>query len=401
MSNMLEQAIIDATALKEAAIKNAETAIIEHYSEDIKTTIEKLLEQTEDPMADPMMDPMAMGLEEDSAEETEFTKQVPYAATDGGELGPGEDELVEINFDDLQAKLEEETPAPEEMFDRETEVAPEISPEMSAAAEGDIELQESFLMDILNGLHEEIEIDESDLEEALEDEDIEERVKRDTPDRVAGRDAGGRRVKPLEEDDDEDLELEGMLQVHDEPEKKEKEKQEKEKEKQTKSGGWTGSKKDLDHPYKRDDKKVRENKNTNKQLLNSVDKQKAEIRTLKEEKEKYRSLISEMKEKMNEINLSNAKLFYTNRILKCDSLNERQKHRIVEAVSNAGTVEETKTIFDTLQNAVGGISSVEREPKSLSEVVMKRSSAFLPRKEQGKTADPFAERMKVLAGINK
>ena len=32
MSSLLEQAIIDATALKEAAIKNAENAILDKYS---------------------------------------------------------------------------------------------------------------------------------------------------------------------------------------------------------------------------------------------------------------------------------------------------------------------------------------------------------------------------------
>jgi hypothetical protein len=37
MSSLLEQAIIDAAALKEAAIKNAEAAILNKYSADIKT----------------------------------------------------------------------------------------------------------------------------------------------------------------------------------------------------------------------------------------------------------------------------------------------------------------------------------------------------------------------------
>ena len=32
MSKMLEQAIVDAEALKEAALKNAQTAIVEKYS---------------------------------------------------------------------------------------------------------------------------------------------------------------------------------------------------------------------------------------------------------------------------------------------------------------------------------------------------------------------------------
>jgi len=42
---MLEQAIIDAQALREAAIKSAEQAVIEKYSFNIKEAVEKLLEE--------------------------------------------------------------------------------------------------------------------------------------------------------------------------------------------------------------------------------------------------------------------------------------------------------------------------------------------------------------------
>ena len=45
MSDMLEQAIIDAEALREAATKNAETLVLEKYSNQIKESIESLLEQ--------------------------------------------------------------------------------------------------------------------------------------------------------------------------------------------------------------------------------------------------------------------------------------------------------------------------------------------------------------------
>tara|TARA_R110000824_G_scaffold82136_8_gene206036 strand:+ start:8548 stop:9549 length:1002 start_codon:yes stop_codon:yes gene_type:complete len=44
---MLEQAIIDATALREAAIKSAEQAVVEKYSTDIKEAVEKLMEQND------------------------------------------------------------------------------------------------------------------------------------------------------------------------------------------------------------------------------------------------------------------------------------------------------------------------------------------------------------------
>ena len=47
MSSMLEQAIIDATALREAAIKSAEQAVVEKYSTDIKEAVEKLMEQND------------------------------------------------------------------------------------------------------------------------------------------------------------------------------------------------------------------------------------------------------------------------------------------------------------------------------------------------------------------
>ena len=44
MSSMLEQAIIDAAALREAALKNAEQALIEKYAPQIKEAVESMLE---------------------------------------------------------------------------------------------------------------------------------------------------------------------------------------------------------------------------------------------------------------------------------------------------------------------------------------------------------------------
>ena len=39
MSNLLERAIVDAKALREAALRNAEQLVIEKYSKEIKETI--------------------------------------------------------------------------------------------------------------------------------------------------------------------------------------------------------------------------------------------------------------------------------------------------------------------------------------------------------------------------
>ena len=114
--------------------------------------------------------------------------------------------------------------------------------------------------------------------------------------------------------------------------------------------------------------------------------------------DKYGTIIKKLKNKLNESNLTNAKLLYQNRILNSVSLNERQRDKIVEAISNATTVEEAKLIFETLQSAVGSFIK-KKLPKSLNEVVSRSSSAFIPRKKTQPPVDTFAERMKTLAGL--
>ena len=66
MSNMLEQAIVDAEALKEAALQNAEQAVIEKYQSEIKNAVEALLEQDEeDPLEEPLDDEDGLESDED------------------------------------------------------------------------------------------------------------------------------------------------------------------------------------------------------------------------------------------------------------------------------------------------------------------------------------------------
>ena len=45
MPTLLEQAIIDANELREAALKNAESSILEKYSTEVKGAVDSLLEQ--------------------------------------------------------------------------------------------------------------------------------------------------------------------------------------------------------------------------------------------------------------------------------------------------------------------------------------------------------------------
>jgi hypothetical protein len=135
-----------------------------------------------------------------------------------------------------------------------------------------------------------------------------------------------------------------------------------------------------------------------KEVENERNNSLEEIASLEGRNSEFKQLILKMKDRLDEVNTSNAKLLYTNRVLNSDSLNERQKNRLVEAIGNAQDVEEAKVIYETLQSAVG--STPKREPKSLSEAVNRNSLGIIPRKDTTRKADLAIERMKILAGIN-
>ena len=121
MSSMLEQAIVDANALKEVAVKNAEQVIIEKYSADIKEAVSALLEQEEELALGP---PVEAG-----GEETFDDVEAPSAATPGEDTCPcpGEEETVTLDLAGLEAALQA---MPEEPVESEEELGLELAPEL-------------------------------------------------------------------------------------------------------------------------------------------------------------------------------------------------------------------------------------------------------------------------------
>ena len=139
------------------------------------------------------------------------------------------------------------------------------------------------------------------------------------------------------------------------------------------------------------------------ELEESLSKTTDQNQTLVEERDKFRDAILVLKEKIDIVNVSNAKLLYINKALENSSLNERQKKKLVEAISKAETTKEAKVIYETLQSTVG---STDRRsmPKSLSEAVSRSNSSLLinsQRNKENTTSDAFSERLQRLAGLKK
>jgi hypothetical protein len=156
-SKLLEEAIIDAEALREAALKSAEQAVLEKYAPEVKTAIENLLEQ-EDVMAGGAMPPLGGDL---SAAAAEDTLNAPPSYTEGEELCPcpDDDEIVTISLADLEDTIKKTIantaranagPTPEEEMPMDmgmetgTEEMPEEIPPPEEEEEAPLALQEDF-----------------------------------------------------------------------------------------------------------------------------------------------------------------------------------------------------------------------------------------------------------------
>ena len=152
MSSMLDQAIVDAKALKEAAIKSAESSIIEKYSQEIREAVDTMLDQEE----------------VINEEESSMVSDMPMAASDVTDApAAGGEEVIELDFQELEQMIDKEMDAEEssqEMEDHE-DVADEVMDEPSEQPE----LKENDEIDLTNLFEdEEIDLDEQTIEELAE-----------------------------------------------------------------------------------------------------------------------------------------------------------------------------------------------------------------------------------------
>jgi hypothetical protein len=109
--------------------------------------------------------------------------------------------------------------------------------------------------------------------------------------------------------------------------------------------------------------------------------------------------MEELKKELQEVNLLNAKLLYTNKIFKSKTLNESQKLRVLKAFDKATSVKEAKVIFETLNE---GMASKTQKPSFVNEIKGRASKAtgFISEsKNPIVEVDPMVTRWQKLAGI--
>ena len=402
MSSMLEQAIVDAAALREAALKNAEQSIIDKYAPEIKAAVDSLLEN----------DQRSFNLGDVVRHEGRFARVT--TESDNGKIGialVGEDKTHLVMESELEESSEVDILQEEEGALGGGVEAAVPSPYQAPSAYADLSPDQSVDVNMT------FEFDPAMFSVDLEDlEDSE--TQKETGDILGGEadaaplgdeedllgdlgDLGG--DLSAEGPEEDELALQEIMNILNEigDDQVLEEELVVDMAGEHKNGTFETSEATLGYNKEMELARMEadSHKEENELLQKRLEELDESLNKSQNQTKEFKNIIEKMEEVLSETLLSNAKLLYSNQTLGDASLNERQKRKIVEAIATASTPDDAKTMQETLRATVG--STKRSGPKSLSESVQRRSnlSGILPRKKKPSQELSFAERMRKLAGI--
>lgn len=118
------------------------------------------------------------------------------------------------------------------------------------------------------------------------------------------------------------------------------------------------------------------------------------VKEIQAELEEAYNTIKTLRQDLNEVNLLNAKLLYTNKIFKSKNLNENQKVKVLSSFDKATTVGEVKLVFETLNEGLKVKSTKLNENLGSASKVLNT-----PKKQPIVESNDMVARFQKLAGI--
>ena len=126
------------------------------------------------------------------------------------------------------------------------------------------------------------------------------------------------------------------------------------------------------------------------------DEKKDEVAELKSDLDEHRSVIETLRGKLNEVNLLNAKLLFTNKLFRKYGLNNEQKMKVVEQFDRAANLREVKLVYSTLGESFGSARNEINESKGSAS---KPVASTKPEKEVITESSDLRDRFKKLANL--
>jgi len=409
--DLLKEAIADAKALKETAIANAKAALEEAFEPRLKSMLSaKLQEMDDEDMKEAEEADMTEAKKEykdddrkdgGESKETKRTEKMKY----GKDLAEGE-EMDEMDLDELLAELDEDarTDAEEEGY---KDGMKDEKEDMDDMEDEDIDLEDmseddlkSFIEDVIADMvtageleaGEEFETEDDDEIDVEDDDDIDveddtevdvevnEEMRKDDMDEMAhGKEDMDEEMRKDDMDEGimdrlkaayNDKELMSKIVTVDGKKVSMKDLLSlagsgatagmarsgagrdvtEEKEDMDEKQGYDARLDDAEgarHGKKKQDMKQRRADSENMEKADGKRKFSGD-----KEMDKMNEELKELRSDLQETNLLNAKLLYTNKIFRAKNLKEAQKVKVLEAFDKASNVKEVKLIFETLNEGM-------------------------------------------------
>ena len=348
---MLKEAIADAKAVKETAIANAKAALEEAFTPQLKSMLSMKLQE--------------MDLEEDNFEEAYMSKK----DKDLEEMYDEKDTREEVDLEELLAELEEneleeglyeaEETEEEEISDEEETEEDEAEPiDLEDMTDEDLK---SMIEDVIADMIKSGELEGGNTEEESEEVEDEEEEDVDLAELL-------REIEEMENDEETVNEVDSELTDPDF--KKMKAIEDQLMESSTTSlneepvsiiaviagmvalfSASFGVRKAQEYAKKRAETDPKWKQWYDTAVKTGKDIGDSGMGGSGDLEEAY-STIETLKSELNEINLLNAKLLYTNKIFKSKTLNENQKVKVLSSFDKAKNVGEVKMVFETLNEGI-------------------------------------------------
>ena len=368
-SNLLKEAIADAKAVRETAIANAKIALEEAFTPRLQSILSQKLTaemEGEEEEADLEEENVVEATEEVNEEEAveESTEAVEETVTESEE--DESEEAVEetvVTEEDESEEGEEVSEGEEEEEVEETMESEEEEVEETMTSEDEDELDlESIIRELEGELGEELDDEETEEVSDIASDEIESHEDEHHGEEEAADEVEESHDDESEESDDEEIDLDEILRE-------------------------MGYGDDEVSEDEEEEEAVEEN--------NDLEEAQAELA-------EAMSTIKSLKGTINEVNLLNAKLLYTNKLFRSYELTNEQKMKVVETLDRTGNVREVKLVFSTLAESFKftGTTKKQKSAKINESFASKPVASTAPSKEViTESTNTMADRFKQLANI--
>jgi hypothetical protein len=378
--DLLKEAIADAKAVKETAIANAKAALEEAFTPYLKEKLAAKLSEMDEmdeevnlKEADKMEEEVEESYNMDEADDKKgYEGQMGKKKLGTKEMSEAEEMEEEMDLDELLRELDEmdENINLTDFPDEEGEHGNVAGKNVNEDARTDAE-EEGYLDGMKDEKEDKDDEEEIDLENMNED-DLKKFIEDVIADMVkAGELEAGEGMEGEEMGDEEEMESEEEVEI-------------------TERKKYGGNKGDVPAAKRGDKKDTAEEE--------GVEDYKKKVKEMKHELDEAYAALKTIKEELNEVNLFNAKLLYTNKIFKSKNLTESQKVKVLAAFDKAASVKEAKLVYETLSEGM------KETKKSVNESLLRGSAskpAGIIEKKPIMEADAQVLRMQKLAGIIK